>query len=139
MAVDLVLRLCQVPFEQGGLPGSDPGQPDFNPAHEHIAMEFFLAALIDVALGYHTTSAIKTFYNMPTNQQGQFDSLIAEITADDPATSAPPSNVLKMGRIHRVRSILVKWEGRNNINVPAYDTPDDIQTWLLAVSDGTFG
>lgn len=118
MASDLVLRLCQVDEDDGGLPSD-----------QHIALNDFTDGLFDILGGYHTTTNIKTFYDMPQDQQDAFDILWAKVT------SAP--NVTKqLGRVHRFRAILTKWERKNDLNLANYDTPDDIQTQLLALDEG---
>lgn len=131
MAADLTLRLCQVDPEDGGLPGSNlnPGDPGYIAGNAHIALNDFVEGLFDVLGGYHTTTNLKTFYNMPANQQNQFDALWAQI--------ASGSTVAKqIGRIHRVRAILTKWERRYDLQLNAYDEPDDIETHLGEIDQG---
>lgn len=126
MATDLVLRLCQVDEDEGGFP------PD-----QHIAINDFVSGLWDifgdrvagVASPYHTVTQMKTFYNMPTNQQNQLDALIAKI-------ASAPTDLGVVGRLRRFESILHKWERKQDLNLTGYDTPDDIETQLLAI-DGS--
>jgi hypothetical protein len=131
MASDLVLRLCQVDEDDGGLPGAglSPGEPGYDPQTTHIALNDFTDGLFDLMGGYHTDVQMKTFYNMPANQQAQLDVLVGKIN------SAP--NLTKLlGRVHRFRSILTKWERRSDLNLTGYDSPDDIETQLMALDQG---
>jgi hypothetical protein len=136
MAVDLVLRLCQVDEADGGLPGAGlaPDEPGYDSGTAHIAINDFCDGLWDIFSSVHTDTQLKTFYSMPTNQQNQFDSLWDEIVADDP-DGGPPSNELIMARLHRFRSILTKHERKDDLNLAAYDTADDIQTWFMEISE----
>jgi hypothetical protein len=118
MASDLILRLCQVNPEDGGLPHN-----------QHIALNDFTDGLYDILGGYHTPLQMKTFYDMPADQQADLDVLLGKI--DSAATI-----VEKLGRIHRFRSILTKWERREDLNLTGYDTPDDIETQLLNIDQG---
>lgn len=118
MASDLVLRLCQVPPEDGGLPDD-----------QHIALNDFTDALFSIIGGYHTTIQVKTFYNMPANQQAQFDALWGMI-------DSAPNLTKKLGRVHRFRAILDFWERRDDLSLTAYDTPDDIEVHLLDLDSG---
>ena len=70
MASDLVLRLCQVDEEDGGFPDD-----------QHIALNDFTGGLYDLLGGYHTPIQMKTFYDMPANQQAQFDEMVALINS----------------------------------------------------------
>lgn len=130
MASDLVLRLCQVDEADGGLPGASkiPGEPGYDPATAHIALNDFTDGLFDVMGSYHTVLQLKTFYNMPANQQSQLDILIGKLNAAD--------LINRLGRVHRFRSILTKWERHEDLNLNGYDTPDDIETQLLALDTG---
>ena len=118
MASDLVLRLCQVDEDDGGFPHD-----------QHIALHDFVSAMISVIGGYHTALQLKTFYTMPANQQAHFDTLWAKITS-------APNLPKQLGRIRRFESILHFWARRDDLNLTAYDTPDDIETQLLAIDDG---
>jgi len=121
MASDLVLRLCQIDEDEGGFPND-----------QHIALNDFCDGLFDLLGGYHTTTQMKTFYDMPANQQNQFDALVAQI-------NSAPDLTNKLGRIHRFRAILTKWERKDDLNLPGYDTPDDIEIHLLALDQGFVG
>jgi len=130
MAVNLVLRLCQVDEADGGMIGAGklPSEPGYVAAAAHIAYTPFTDGIKDVLGGYHTLLNLKTFYNMPADQQTDMDTLWGKInSAADIAT--------KLGRIHRFESILSKWEN-DDIVINGYDTPDDIQTQLLAIDTG---
>jgi hypothetical protein len=118
MASDLVLRLCQVDEDDGGLPND-----------QHIALNDFTDGLFDLLGGYHTSIQMKTFYDMPPGQQATFDILTGKINSAPDLTS-------KLARIHRFRSILTKWERKDDLNLTGYDTPDDIETQLLAIDTG---
>lgn len=118
MASDLILRLCQVDEDEGGFPSD-----------QHIAINDFVDGLYDLLGGYHSPLQMKTFYDMPANQQAQFDALVALINS---AADLPN----KLGRIHRFRAILTKWERRHDLSLTGYDTPDDIETQLLAIDMG---
>lgn len=128
---ELVWRLCQVDEEDGGLPGAgrSPGEPGYDPSTTHIAYGSFCDALMDVLGGYHTITQMKTFYNMPTEQQQQLDALVARINSALTLES-------KVGRIGRLRSILSKWQIAEDLNLAGYDTPADIQTHLLNIDSG---
>lgn len=115
MAVDLVLRLCQM-YE-----GEE--------YHRNIALNDFTDGLFDLLGGYHTPTQLKTFYDMPQGEQDSFDILWGKITSATNLTR-------QLGRIHRFRAILTKWERRDDLNLTNYDTPDDIQTQLMALDDG---
>lgn len=140
MAVDLVLRLCQIDEEDGGLPGAGkaPVQPGYDPATRHIALNDFTDSLYAIVGGRHTILHLKTFYDMPANQQAQFDSLWAEIIADDPTTALPPNHELVLLRVHCFRQVLDFWERHENMSLTSYDTPDDIQLHLQSIGDVTF-
>jgi len=118
MASDLVLRLCQVDEDEGGFA-----------SHQHIALHDFVSAMISVIGGYHTGAQLKTFYDMPANQQAQFDALWSRITS-------APNLSKQLARIRRFESVLHFWERRDDLNINAYDTPDDIETQLLAIDEG---
>jgi hypothetical protein len=118
MASDLALRLCQVDPDDGGLPYD-----------QHIAIGDFIGGLFDLLGGYHTTIQMKTFYDMPVGQQAVFDTYLGKINS---ATTTAE----KMGRIHRFRSILNKWERKEDLNLSGYDTPDDVETHILAIDTG---
>ncbi len=118
MASDLVLRLCQVDENDGGLPDD-----------QHIAINDFVEGLFDLLGGYHTLIQMKTFYNMTIPEQAAFDTLVNQI-------SSGANLVDRIGRIHRVRSILTKWERKDDLNLTGYDTPDDIETQLGAIDTG---
>lgn len=130
MALDLVLRICQVDEADGGLPGAgrSPGEPGYDPATRHIGPEF-VDALYSVLGGYHTVAQVKTFYDMPANQGSQFDALIGKI-------ESAPNLAKQLGRIERFRAILDFWERHEDLNITSYDTPDDIETQLLALDQG---
>ena len=118
MASDLVLRLCQVNEDDGGFPSD-----------QHIALNDFTDGLFDLLGGYHTPLQMKTFYDMPANQQAQFDILVGKVTSANQLVD-------RLGRIHRFRSILTKWERKEDLSLTGYDTPDDIETQLLAIDTG---
>lgn len=131
MASDLVLRLCQVDEDDGGLPGAGlhPSEPGYDPQTRHIALNDFTDGLFDILGGYHTDIQMKTFYDMPANQQANFDTLWALITGVAQLQK-------RIGRIHRFRSILTKYESRQDLNAPSYNSPDDVETHLLALDNG---
>lgn len=118
MASDLVLRLCQVDEDDGGFPSD-----------HHIAVRDWAAALTALHGGYHTATQVKTFFDMPANQQAQFDVLWGKIISA--STLAAQS-----GRRERCITILNMWERRDDMNLPGYDTPDDIETHMLAIDTG---
>ena len=117
MASDLVLRLCQVDEDDGGFPSD-----------RHIAIADFIGGLYDILGGYHTVTQMKQFYDMTPTEQAQFDVLVAKLDAPQLAQS--------IGRIQRFRSILNKWERKDVLNVPIYDTPDDIELMLSEIDQG---
>ena len=96
--------------------------------------------LYDLLLGVHTDTDMKTTFNMPAtpmngdldSQQDQLDDLFAEITAGG------AGNNLRMARILRFRSILTKWQRKDTLSLTGYDTADDIQTQMLAISETAF-
>ena len=110
MAGSLTLRLTQ----------TDPDES------RHIALNPFVEALTDVLGGYHTIAQVKNFYNMTASDQSQLDTLYGKI---DSATGIEN----KLGRIHRLRSILTKWE--ENI-ATGYTTADDIENKFLGIDTG---
>jgi hypothetical protein len=126
MASDLVLRLCQVDEADGGLPGAGKslGEPGYDPQTAHIAIADF-----DILGGYHTIAAIKTILNMSPTQQTSFDTLVALV-------NSAPQNIDKLGRVMRIASILSKWQRIDDFPIPAYDSPDDVETHLLALDTG---
>lgn len=134
MAVELVLRLCQVDEDDGGLPGAgkSPGEPGYDPSTAHIAIQDFIGGLYDILGGYHTATQMKAFYSMSTEQQDNFDALWGKITSVAQLS-------LRLGRIMRFKSILNKWERRDVLQLAAYGTPDAIQTQLLALDQGFTG
>ena len=86
MASSLVLRLCQVDEDDGGVPQD-----------QHIALSPFCDGLYDLLGGYHTPLQMKTFYDMPAGEQAQFDVLVGLIDSATGITN-------KLGRVHRFRS-----------------------------------
>lgn len=131
MASDLVLRLCQIDEADGGLPGAgqSPGEPGYDPQTTHIAIADFIHGLHDVLGGYHTVAAIKGHLNMDAEQGATFDILVSKINSASQTED-------KMGRIDRVESILSKWQRQDDFPLPAYDTPDDIETQLIDIDSG---
>ena len=123
MADDLYLRLCQVPEDDGGLPGSDDGSI---PANTNIAINDFIEALFSVLHGAHSINQIKTFYNMPTAQQVTFQGILDRILAYT-------EKIDRVIAIHRLRAILTFHERNDDLQLNAYDTPDDVQTWIEAI------
>lgn len=114
MASLLVLRLCQ---------------DDSIDENLHIALNDFTDGLVDILGGYHTVIQLKTFYDMTAPEQTALDILIGKITS-------APDLISRMGRIHRFRSILTKYERKDELNLTGYDTPDDIEIQLLALDTG---
>ncbi|NJN53654.1 MAG: hypothetical protein HC804_02180 [Anaerolineae bacterium] len=131
MASDLVLRLCQVDESEGGLPGAglSPQEPDYDPATAHIATNDFVSALFSILHGAHTVAQVKAFYSMPANQQTQFDGLWAVLN-----TNGAPNMATKMMRYHRFQAILNFWERNYDLQIAAYDTPDEIEAFFLAIA-----
>lgn len=128
MAVDLVLRLCQVDEDDGGLPGAGkaPGEPGYDPATAHIAVQPFYGGLISVLGGYHTVAQMKAFFSMDTEQSDNLDVLWAKITS-----AAEMDN--RIGRVMRFKTVLNLWEMGT---VSGYDTPDGVQIHLMALDTG---
>ena len=115
----LVERLCQI----------DPDEPGGEPYERHIATEDFIGGLWDVLGGYHTVTAVKTFYDMTPADEAEMDTLVSQI-------NGVPKLEKTMGRVQRVRSILTKWDRKEDLNVPGYDTVNDIRTQLNNLDDG---
>lgn len=115
MASLLVRRLARLTPEEDPVDGVS--------ADLHIAINDFVEGLVDIIGGYHTAAQMKSFYGMTAPEETALDMLLAKINSA--ATTAD-----KLGRVHRVRSILTKWERRSDLNLAAYDTPDDIETQL---------
>ena len=118
MASDLVLRLCQVDEDDGGFP-----------SERHIAVRDWAAALTAVHGGYHSVVQIKTFFDMTPAEQGQFDVLWGKITS-------AVGLAAQLARKERAITILNLWERKDDLNLSGYDTPDDIETQLLAIDTG---
>jgi len=110
MANSLTIRLCQ----------QDPDHA------RNIALSPFCEALFSVLHGTHSVAGIKGFYNMTTSDADAFDVLVGKVTSTLDLTE-------RAVRIHRIRSILTFWEQGD---VASYQTPDDIETWLLAIDSG---
>ncbi len=117
----LVERLCQLSLEDDPING-EPGE-------RHIALNDFVEGLHDILGGYHTTIQMKTFYDMTAEDIVEFDVLVAQIGSVSQLQK-------KMGRVHRVRSILTKWEKKDDLNVPGYDTVGDIRVQLNNIDNG---
>ena len=118
MASDLILRLCQVDPDDGGFPDD-----------RHIALHDFTSSMVSVAGGYHTTAQLKTFYDMTAAEGDTLDLLIGKITSVAQLEK-------RIGRIHRLEAILHFWERKDDLSVSGYDTPDDIETQLMAIDTG---
>ena len=115
----LVERLCQI----------DPDEPGGEPYDRHIALNDFVEGLYDILGGYHTTTQMKTFYDMTAADITEFDNLVSQIQGVAQLQK-------RMGRIHRVRSILTKWERKDDLNLTGYDTVSDIRLHLGQVDTG---
>lgn len=112
MATSLTLRLCQ--------------EYEGDEYYRNIALNPFCEALFSVLHGTHSVAGVKSFYNMTTEDADAFDVLVSKVTSTlDLAERAV--------RIHRIRSILTFWEQGD---VASYQTPDEIETWLLAIDTG---
>lgn len=117
----LTLRLCKIGLEEDPVNGIDDSL--------HIAINDFVEGLVDLVGGYHTPAQMKIFYSMTGPEQTAFDILIGKISS---ATTVAD----KLGRVPRVRSIPTKWERRRGLDLSSYDSPDDIETHLLAIDRG---
>lgn len=115
----LVERLCQI----------DPDEPGGEPYERHIALNDFVEGLYDILGGYHSVIQMKTFYNMTPEDEAEFDALVAQIQSVAQLQK-------KLGRIHRVRAILTKWERKDDLNLTGYDTVSDIRMQLNGVDEG---
>ena len=110
MANSLTIRLCQL-------------DEDYT---RNIALNPFCEALFAVLHGSHSVAGVKGFYNMTTSDAAAFDVLVGKVTSTLDLTE-------RAVHIHRIRSILTFWEQGD---VATYQTPDDIETWLLAIDTG---
>jgi len=110
MANSLTIRLCQQ-------------DEDYS---RNIALNPFCEALFSVLHGAHSVAGIKGFYNMTTSDEAAFDVLVGKITSTLDLTE-------RIVRIHRIRSILTFWEQGD---IVSYQTPDGIETHLLAIDEG---
>jgi hypothetical protein len=110
MAGPLAIRLTQ----------TDPDEA------RDIALNPFVEALFSILHGTHSIAGVKGFYNMTAEDGADFDTLVGKVTSTVDLTE-------RVVRIHRIRSILTFWEQRD---VTGYQTPDDIETWLLAIDSG---
>lgn len=115
----LVERLCQI----------DPGEPGGEPYERHIALNDFVEGLYDILGGYHTVIQMKTFYNMTPEDEVEFDEILSQI-------QSVAQLQRRLGRIHRVRSILTKWERKDDLNLTGYDAVSDIRTHLNNIDSG---
>ena len=111
--------------------GLHPSHPDYVASSAHIAISDFVAGLWDLLGGYHTDVAVKTSLNMDATQQTQFDTMIAKVNSASDLQS-------KIVRVNRINSILTKWQRQSDFPLLAYDTPDDIETQLLAIDTGLY-
>ena len=112
MATSLTLRLCQ--------------QYTGEEYYRNIALNPFCEALFSVLHGSHSVAGVKGFYNMTTEDSAAFDVLVGKVTSTLDLTE-------RSVRIHRIRSILTFWEQGD---VSTYQTPDEIETHLLAIDEG---
>lgn len=103
----LVERLCQV-------------EEDYD---RNIALNPFVEAQYSVLKGDHTIAQVKGFYNMTPEDEAEYDTLIARVTA---YTTLPE----RMLACHRIRSILTFWEQGD---VPGYQSVADIRDKLEAI------
>jgi hypothetical protein len=110
VANSLTLRLCQV----------DPDEA------RNIALNPFCEALFSVLHGSHSVTGVKGFYNMTAGDEAAFDVLVGKVTSTLDLTE-------RIVRIHRIRSILTFWEQGD---IATYQTPDGIETHLLAIDTG---
>jgi hypothetical protein len=110
MAGSLTIRLVQ----------EDPDEA------RNIALNPFVEALFSVLHGAHSVAGVKVFYNMTASDGIQFDTLVSKVTSTADLTE-------RVVRLHRIRSILTFWEQGD---ITGYQTPDDIETWLLAIDTG---
>jgi hypothetical protein len=92
----------------------------------NIALNPFVEALFSILHGSHSIAGIKGFYNMTPSDEAAFDVLVSQVTSTLDLTE-------RIVRIHRIRSILTFWEQGD---IASYQTPDDIETWLLAIDTG---
>ena len=112
MATSLTLRLCQ--------------QYQDDEYYRNIALNPFCEALFSVLHGSHSVAGVKGFYSMTAEDEAAFDVLVGKVTSTLDLTE-------RAVRIHRIRSILTFWE-QGDVNT--YQTPDEIETHLLAIDTG---
>lgn len=131
MATDLVLRICQVPEIDGGLPGGNlkPGDPGYDPSVTHIAIQDLMRAFYDILGGYHTVTQIENQLSMTAAQATTFGTFVGLVNSA--ATTAD-----KIGRVERAYSILLKYERRYQREIPGYTTPDEVEARLAEIDQG---
>ena len=104
----LIERLCQV---------------DSEPQERHIALNPFCEILFRVLDGRHTVQDVKTFYDMTTEDETEFDALVNRVTTRSTLYE-------RMLAVHQIRAILTLWEIHDDYALPPYDTVQDIRTEL---------
>lgn len=105
----LVERLCQI-YED-------------DESYLNIALNPFCEAQMSILGGYITASQVKAFYAMDTEDETEYDTLIARVQAYPQAAS-------RLLAVHRIRTILTFWEQEG---LPGYTTVAEIRAQLNAI------
>lgn len=113
---DLVRRLYQ-DYEEG--------DPEYYPGI-NIAAGPFGAAMVRILDGTHTTTQIKTFYDMDVDEQAEFDLFVAAVQSE-------PDLAGRLLKIMSLRSILEIKEVAEDMNASGYNSLQDIRTWFQAL------
>ena len=103
----LIERLCQVE--------TDPAR--------NIAIHDWTSAQTMVLAGVHTIAQVKSFYNMTPEDEAEYDTIIAQITAT-------PQLAERMLALDHMEAVLHFYERQNDVTTP-YNTVEGVRQELL--------
>jgi len=110
----LVERLCQI----------DPDEPNGEPYERHIPYMPFVAGLFRVLDGAHTVQQVKAFWDMTQEDQAEFDTFVARITARETLQE-------RMLAVEQLQAIMNYWELKDSpYESEQYNSVQDIRTAL---------